>query len=239
MALKGLLKRNLPPSLEHSLFAPHRIPTLTYIHFTSTTPNINPTMKLLSLLPTLLLLTPSSAKLAPLNPRAIGVTTLTLLPNPTPTATATSTTSAPPSPTQFGLTPFCTKFYRAVSGDICVSIAERFGTTFPEFLAWNPAVGELCEGLIAGWYYCVAAPAVTATTMTSTAQPTETCNPAAPKPTMPVEAQCGCKKWHEIVSGDTCAGIIQKYDLGEGLYKWNKGLNCDLLWVGYFVCVGV
>ncbi|KAK3903721.1 hypothetical protein C8A05DRAFT_14335 [Staphylotrichum tortipilum] len=196
-------------------------------------------MKLLSLLPTLLLLTPSSAKPAVVpamggtNPRAVDATTLTLL--PTPTATSISV----PSPTQPGLTPACTKFYLAVSGDVCVVIAERFGTTFPDFLAWNPAVGEQCQHLIAGWYYCVAAPKVTATATSSTAQPTETCNPAAPKPTMLVEVKCGCKKWHEIVNGDTCSGIIQKYGIGEGLYNWNKGLNCGLLWVGYYVCVGV
>jgi hypothetical protein len=59
--------------------------------------------------------------------------------------------------------------------------------------------GKQCQHLIAGWYYCVAAPKVTATAAGSTAVPTETCNSAAPKPTMPVEVKCGCKQWHEIV----------------------------------------
>ncbi len=153
---------------------------------------------------------------------------------------ATSTVSAKPRPTQAGLTSQCTKFYRAVSGDICVGIAAAFGTfNFADFLAWNPAVGQDCSGLRAGWYYCVEAPKGGATATVSLT-PTETCNPTAPTPTQPV-AICGCKKWHEIVKGDTCATIDEEYGLGEGFYKWNSNIggSCELLLLGYYVCVGV
>ncbi|KXX76783.1 hypothetical protein MMYC01_209123 [Madurella mycetomatis] len=158
----------------------------------------------------------------------------------TTTAAPTSTTTPKPSPTQPGLIDTCTKFYRAVSGDICVGIAAAYGNfTFADFLAWNPAVGQDCSGLRAGWYYCVQGPK-TPTTVTSSPTPTETCNPTAPTPTQPV-AICGCTKWHEIVSGDTCSVIIQQYELnGEDFYRWNSnvGAGCELLWLGYYVCVG-
>jgi hypothetical protein len=167
-------------------------------------------------------------------------------PPPTTTTAAPSSTATPkPSPTQSGLIDSCTKFYRAVPGDYCVKIAADFGTfSFADFLAWNPAVRSDCSGLLAGWYYCVEAPkptAPTTTTTTSSSGPTETCNPTAPTPTQPV-AVCGCAKWHEVVSGDTCAVIIQKYGLdGEDFYRWNSnvGGQCELLLLGYYVCVGV
>ena len=182
--------------------------------------------------------------LTPLLP-ALWITTAAASPAATLTVSGTvtwttSTVPAKPSPTQPGLTSQCTKFYKAVSGDICVGIAAAFGTfTFADFLAWNPAVDQDCSGLRAGWYYCVEAPKGGATATVSAA-PTETCNPTAPTPTQPV-AVCGCKKWHEIVKGDTCSGIIEEYGIGEGFYKWNSrvGGTCELLLLGYYVCVGV
>ncbi|KAK4236804.1 hypothetical protein C8A03DRAFT_16577 [Achaetomium macrosporum] len=165
------------------------------------------------------------------------------IPPPTTSSTAPTSTATPkPSPTQPGLIDTCTKFYRAVPGDYCIKIANDFGNfTFADFLAWNPAVGADCSRLLAGWYYCVEAPKPPATTTTSSPPPTETCNPTAPTPTQPV-AICGCTKWHEIVSGDTCSVIIQRYGLdGEDFYRWNSnvGGGCELLLLGYYVCVGV
>jgi len=51
-----------------------------------------------------------------------------------------------------------------------------------------------------------------------------------------------CTKFHKIVEGDICIGIIEKYGVDFNKFMgWNSGVNpdCKNLWVGYFVCVGV
>lgn len=160
-------------------------------------------------------------------------------PTPTTTAAPSSTAAPKPTQTQYGLIDSCTEFYEAKSGDICVSIASSFGTfTWPDFLLWNPAVGDDCSRLYAGWYYCVDAPE-RAPTPTSVV-PVETCNPTAPTPTQPGPI-CGCTKWYQVEEGDTCSVIINKFDLGENFYKWNSnfGSQCEYLYLGYYVCIGV
>jgi hypothetical protein len=161
------------------------------------------------------------------------------IPPPTTTTAAPSSTAAPkPTQTQPGLIESCTKFYQAKSGDICVNIAASFGTfTFSDFLAWNPAVREDCSALLAGWYYCVEAPKPPTPT---SATPTETCNPTAPTPTQP-GLICGCTNFYQVSEGDTCAVIIDKFDLGENFYRWNAnyGSQCEYLYLGYYVCIGV
>ncbi|EAQ88804.1 hypothetical protein CHGG_05423 [Chaetomium globosum CBS 148.51] len=160
-------------------------------------------------------------------------------PTPTTTAAPSSTAAPKPTQTQYGLIDSCTEFYEAKSGDICVSIASSFGTfTWPDFLLWNPAVGDDCSRLYAGWYYCVDAPE-RAPTPTSV-MPVETCNPTAPTPTQPGPI-CGCTKWYQVEEGDTCSVIINKFDLGENFYKWNSnfGSQCEYLYLGYYVCIGV
>lgn len=91
-----------------------------------------------------------------------------------PTSTTTSarpTTTDPlrPSPTQAGLTPDCRRFYLVQPGDFCQGIVDRYRAfTLSQFYSWNPAVGNTCGGLQAGFHVCVGV-AGTPTSPTSTA----------------------------------------------------------------------
>lgn len=70
-------------------------------------------------------------------------------------ASATSSAIATPTPTQTGMVSGCQKFYEAVSGDGCSSIASANGITTDQFISWNPAVGSDCSSLWAGYWYCI------------------------------------------------------------------------------------
>ena len=147
------------------------------------------------------------------------------------------TTTSGPSPTQDGLTKDCKAFHKAVSGDNCAAIVDQYGSfSFEDFLEWNPAVGEACTGLWLGYYYCVG---VDGTPPSPTAKPTPTTTNGPPTQTGVVG---NCQRWHTAVSGDTCAGIANKYGtftLAE-FVKWNPavGSDCSGLWLGYNYCIG-
>ncbi|KAF2012853.1 carbohydrate-binding module family 50 protein [Aaosphaeria arxii CBS 175.79] len=168
-------------------------------------------------------------------------------PSPSSSSPPKTTTPAGPSPTQDGIAKDCKVFYKAKGGDTCQKIVDSYGGTFglADFLKWNPAVGSDCRGLLAEYYYCVGIPGTPTTkpptTPSSTARPpTTTCNPSAPTPTQP-GALCGCKKWHKVVQGNTCATIIQQYGIpAANFYAWNPevGEGCKTLWRDYYVCVG-
>ena len=65
-----------------------------------------------------------------------------------------------PSPTQPGIAAPCSKYYAAVSGDTCIGITSQYpNLTVSKFMEWNPAVGNDCTNLLAGYYYCVEVPA--------------------------------------------------------------------------------
>ncbi|PLN78617.1 hypothetical protein BDW42DRAFT_140380 [Aspergillus taichungensis] len=79
-------------------------------------------------------------------------------PTPDPPTTA-------PSPTQPGIATPCSKYYAAVSGDTCIGITSQYpNLTVSKFMEWNPAVGNDCTNLLAGYYYCVEVPAAGAAT---------------------------------------------------------------------------
>ncbi|RDW63078.1 putative LysM domain protein [Aspergillus mulundensis] len=149
-------------------------------------------------------------------------TTTTKSPSTTASTTTGTGTATAPSPTQSGLTPSCTTYYKAVSGDSCWSITnEKYsylaGTSL--FYDWNPAVGSDCANLQAGYYYCVA---------------TEDQGP------MP-DTDSSCSAWHLVASGDSCWSIEQEYGVSAADFgEWNPyvGEECKALWLGYFVCVG-
>ncbi|KAH8698612.1 hypothetical protein BGW36DRAFT_148853 [Talaromyces proteolyticus] len=78
---------------------------------------------------------------------------------PTAMVTVTPTWAAAPSPTQPGIVSGCTEYYKAESGDTCISIVSDHYPiiTVSQFEGWNPAVGKDCKTLLVGYYYCVAA----------------------------------------------------------------------------------
>jgi hypothetical protein len=53
----------------------------------------------------------------------------------------------------------CNSFYQAKDGDGCQVIVDKFHNfTLANFYSWNPAVGNSCTGLRAGYYYCIGVP---------------------------------------------------------------------------------
>ncbi|KAL1617782.1 hypothetical protein SLS54_007561 [Diplodia seriata] len=166
----------------------------------------------------------------------------------TPTVKPSATTSAPtttptgPSPVQDGVVDTCTTFYKAVSGDSCTAIVNRYGTfSVADFTTWNPAVGEDCSGLWLGYYYCVGVPG------TPTTKPTTTQTSAMPTATGPSPTQDGiistCTRYYKAVSGDSCSKIASSYGTFslDDFLSWNPavGEDCSGLWLGYYYCIDV
>ncbi|RLL93315.1 hypothetical protein CFD26_102048 [Aspergillus turcosus] len=141
--------------------------------------------------------------------------------------TTTSSTSAAPTPTD--TIAGCQEFYTVVSGDDCSTIETKFAISLAEFYAWNPSIGSTCTNLWLDEAYCVKGPATTTTTTTS-AVPTQT------------GITSNCDEYYTVVAGDSCANIESLYSITFAeLYEWNPaiGSDCQSLWVGYAVCVGV
>ncbi|KAL8349397.1 hypothetical protein RB598_004991 [Gaeumannomyces tritici] len=60
-----------------------------------------------------------------------------------------------PGPTQPGVVGFCTEFHKAQEGEVCSTVAERYGNRFPlkQFYQWNPeAGGAECRNLWTNYY---------------------------------------------------------------------------------------
>ncbi|KAL1835396.1 hypothetical protein VTJ49DRAFT_6816 [Mycothermus thermophilus] len=102
----------------------------------------------------------------------------------------------------------------AASGDTCASIAEFWGITEEDFIAWNPSVGPGCSlGVVPEQEYCIEwiepTTSVTATpTTTSTTSSTTTITGPSPTQTGIIPT---CTTFHKVVSGDTCQKIVDKY----------------------------
>ncbi|KAL8729757.1 MAG: hypothetical protein Q9181_004893 [Wetmoreana brouardii] len=145
----------------------------------------------------------------------------------------------------------CTYFYDSQPGDTCASIAGDWGLTLQQLVTYNPSLKADCSGLKSGTAYCVeenygngpATPSSTSSTSSTTSSPTTTTQtPTGPSPEQSgINAQC--KQFYKVESGDTCAGIVDKYHtftLGD-FYSWNPAVsqNCETLIAGYYVCVGI
>ncbi|KAL4866153.1 hypothetical protein BDV12DRAFT_187662 [Aspergillus spectabilis] len=129
---------------------------------------------------------------------------------PRTTTTTTTSTGTGPFPTQSGIIKTCTQYYQAKSGDTCSSIlAGRYSyVPMARFITWNPAFGSSCTGLgldtITAWLQ----------------------KPGPPQPGTVIN----CKKYHRVVSGNTCQTIQQMYGITAAQFnRWNPR---------YFVCVG-
>ncbi|AEO70563.1 carbohydrate-binding module family 50 protein [Thermothielavioides terrestris NRRL 8126] len=140
-----------------------------------------------------------------------------------PGATGPST----PSPLMPNTTSDCNKYYQVKSGDSCQSIEQSQGVSDSNFKSWNPSIDAACDNLWLGYYVCVGAPGAT--------------GPSTPSPLMP-NTVSNCKKFYQVKSGDTCAGIEKSAGVSDSSFKsWNPHVDaaCDNLWLGYYVCVGV
>lgn len=164
---------------------------------------------------------------------------------PTPTSTSnssivspTSAVSAGPSPTQSGIDSKCQNFYKVIKGDSCSAIVDKFGTfTLDDFYTWNPAVGDSCQSLQAGYFVCVGVVGTPTSRPTSTAAPTKG---PSPQQTGIIST---CDSYYKVQAGDGCQAIVDKngtFTLDD-FYAWNPavGSSCQALQAGYYVCVGV
>ena len=82
-----------------------------------------------------------------------------------------------------------------------------------------------------GYAYCVKGPAPATTTSAA----------AAPAPTQSGIAS-NCNEYYVIAGGDSCAKIETQFnDTFAQLYQWNPAIgdDCQSLWPGYAICVGV
>ncbi|PYI36203.1 hypothetical protein BP00DRAFT_386649 [Aspergillus indologenus CBS 114.80] len=133
-------------------------------------------------------------------------------------------TSSSPSPTQSGTISSCTRYYTIQSGDGCTAIESRYGLSFTQLYAWNPAIGDNCQSLQVGYAICVAI---------------DTPTPAAPTQTGITTA---CTNYYTVQLGDGCAAIESTYSIAfSQLYSWNPAIgdDCQYLVVGDAICVGV
>ncbi|KAK0644382.1 hypothetical protein B0T16DRAFT_296733, partial [Cercophora newfieldiana] len=146
-----------------------------------------------------------------------------------------------PSPFQPGISDNCSDFYLTKKGDSCIAVADAYGISLADFLAWNTRVGgQACDNLWADTYVCVNVIGR---------------QPAAPKPTpsrpsnsvtTPQPIQRGmtenCKTFYFVEKGDNCWTISTKYGIPlEKFLEWNPaaGKDCSSLWAGTHACVGV
>ncbi|GKU22647.1 unnamed protein product [Fusarium langsethiae] len=149
------------------------------------------------------------------------------------------------SPIQDGLINTCTSFYQAKKGDTCPKIIAEYKKIFDfnDFFKWNPAVDKDCNGIWAGYWYCVGVPgtptsAPTISTVTST-KPTG--------PSRPTATQEGiistCTAFHMATKGETCDKIVASYGTFDfdTFFKWNPavGKDCSGIWANYYYCIGV
>ncbi|KKY30834.1 hypothetical protein UCDDA912_g09215 [Diaporthe ampelina] len=149
-----------------------------------------------------------------------------------------------PSPTQAGIAPNCNKFVLVKEGDgFCDDIARKAGISSADFYKWNSGVGTDCKNLWLDTYYCVGLVGATPTT-----PPPTTTTTLGNGVTTPTPIQDGmvssCRKFHFVVSLDTCATLAKQYSITEAdFYKWNPAVNsggtCKSLWLETYVCVAL
>lgn len=158
-----------------------------------------------------------------------------------PTVTTPANGVLTPTPIPSDTVKNCNKFHFVGSGDGCASITTKYGISFAQFYAWNPAVGSNCELLQLSVNYCVGliggSPVTTAPPTTTTpANGIATPTPIQDKMTK------SCNKFHLVVQGDGCSAIGTKYSVSFAqLLSWNPaiGSNCETLQLNNYVCVGI
>ncbi|KAK1749928.1 hypothetical protein QBC47DRAFT_439725 [Echria macrotheca] len=148
----------------------------------------------------------------------------------------------------------CTYSVTAQVGSTCDSIASDWGITVDDLKAWNPSIKD-CSKLTAGATYCIewsgplpgqtstatSTSSTTPPTKTTTQPPTTTTAPSGPSPTQDGIIKT-CNKWHKVVKGEICQSVVDKEQISlDQFYQWNPaiGTDCQGLWLGYYVCVGV
>lgn len=150
-----------------------------------------------------------------------------------------------PSPTQSGISPSCTQYALAQSGDGCYSFSQLVDITQQALESWNPVLGPSGENctteFFAGCWYCIGVTGTSTVTTTPIISPTASTTPS------PVQSGIDpqCTKYSEAVSRDDCTSFASENNITPSqLYSWNPvlgsgGANCGSdFWANYYYCVG-
>ena len=150
-----------------------------------------------------------------------------------------------PTPTQSNISPSCTQYALAQSGDGCYSFSQLFDITQPALESWNPVLGtngENCTtSFFAGYWYCIGVAGTSTVATTPIISPTSSVIPS------PVQSGIDpqCTHYSEAVSGDDCTNFASENSISPvQLYSWNPvlgsgGANCgSSFWADYYYCVG-
>ncbi|KAL8996011.1 MAG: hypothetical protein Q9169_004392, partial [Polycauliona sp. 2 TL-2023] len=135
----------------------------------------------------------------------------------------------------------CTYFYDSQPGDTCASIASEWGISLEDFVTYNPSVKPDCSGIVTGNSYCVEqnygdGPSPSPSTSSiATTTPETGITTTSPVSTGPTPVQSGINP--------QCKRLAPSHDFvaKSSSYSWNPavGPNCETLFVGYYVCVGL
>lgn len=182
---------------------------------------------------------------------------------PSSSSVASSSTSGA-APTQTGIVSNCARYYTVQAGDSCQGIVDKYAGEFTlsDFYGWNPAVGSGCSSLWVGYAVCVGIPSTPTTPPSPSSVASSSTSTSSPVPTQ-TGIVTTCDRFYTVQSGDTCQGIVNKYNgafILSDFYSWNPavGTGCTSLWVGkcclyistairtcsnigegYAVCVGI
>ena len=157
-------------------------------------------------------------------------------------ATIVSPGGPAPSPTQTGISPRCTEYAQAQSGDGCFSLATLWQISEQDLYAYNTVLGpngaNCSTELFSGYWYCIAIQGASSTT-------------SAPgsSPTVPSPVQSGinakCTSYAEAKAGDSCSAFASGNNITPAqLYLWNpvlgpNGEKCDTLFeANEYYCIG-
>ncbi|OAR05875.1 hypothetical protein LLEC1_06737 [Akanthomyces lecanii] len=159
----------------------------------------------------------------------------------------------------------CSWWFDNKSGTSCQTILSDNYITLAQFRGWNPSIGDNCNGLKAGFSYCVEGPAVESPSTSSsgpssstppktTEKPTSTTStPSLPTTTKPSNGIAtpeptqativdNCDQFYLVRRGDTCDDIATKNQVPvSDFINWNPsvGPKCGSLWSDAYACVKV
>ncbi|ROW16958.1 hypothetical protein VPNG_01098 [Cytospora leucostoma] len=150
----------------------------------------------------------------------------------TPTTTVANFTA---SPQQTGIPSDCQIFYLAEANDTCTTVLEIYGyLAEDDFFAWNPALGDDCNALWAGYYYCVAD--------YGDDVPMPATVTASPSPTATGTVDT-CEAWYQALGDDDCDSIADIFGTfnATDFISWNPSVwsNCANIQEDTYYCVAV
>ena len=117
-----------------------------------------------------------------------------------------------------------------LEGDTCTPVLNQYNyITKEQFFEWNPALQGNCDGLWAGYWYCVA-------NFSSESLPMPPTVTAAPSPVQTGIAS-NCVAWYQMNLADTCDTITAMFGTftSPDFIKWNPAVwtDCSNIQVGH------